>query len=159
MIDSAQKRGELIGHLEAALELADELNGGRTGFLIEQALDEARAQQFKPFRQVARFTMVSHLTHFASCKLAPPCRERARTAIAELADIPAQPCGRDCGDRSVRRSNPDLRAAVCLSCCGPWTAATAVVCGDSQSVGGVAGSTDGRSIPVEHGAHLFGARQ
>ena len=51
MIDSAQKRGELIGHLEAALELADELNGGRTGFLIEQALDEARAraQQFKPF--------------------------------------------------------------------------------------------------------------
>src|SRR5260370_435034 len=48
MIDSAQKRGELIGHLEAALELADELNGGRTGFLIEQALDEARAQQFKP---------------------------------------------------------------------------------------------------------------
>jgi hypothetical protein len=46
MIDSAQKRGELIGHLEAAL---DELNGGRTGFLIEQALDEARAQQFKPF--------------------------------------------------------------------------------------------------------------
>jgi hypothetical protein len=27
MIDSAQKRGELIGHLEAALELADELNG------------------------------------------------------------------------------------------------------------------------------------
>jgi hypothetical protein len=31
---------------------------------------------------------------------------------------------------------PDLRAAVCLSCCGPWTAATAVVCGDPQSVGG-----------------------
>jgi len=37
--------------------------------------------------------------------------------------------------------------------------ATAVVCGDPQSVGGVAGSTDGRGIPVEHGAHLFGARQ
>jgi hypothetical protein len=31
------------------------------------------------------------------------------TAIAELADIPAQPCGRDCGDRSVRGSNPDLQ--------------------------------------------------
>jgi hypothetical protein len=43
MIDSAQKRGELIGHLEAALELADELNGGRTGFLIEQALDDTVA--------------------------------------------------------------------------------------------------------------------
>ena len=37
--------------------------------------------------------------------------------------------------------------------------ATAVVCGDPQSVGGVAGSTDGRGIPVEHGANLFGARQ
>src|SRR6266498_2809172 len=81
------------------------------------------------------------------------------TAIAELADIPAQPCGRDCGDRSVRSSNPDLRAAVCLSCCRPWTAATAVVCGDPQSVGGMAGSTDGGGIPLEHGAHLFGARQ
>jgi hypothetical protein len=71
MIDSAQKRGELIGHLEAALELADELNGGRTGFLIEQALDEARAQQFKPFRQVARFTMVSHLTPFCLVQARP----------------------------------------------------------------------------------------
>jgi len=81
------------------------------------------------------------------------------TAIAELADIPAQPCGRNCGDRSVRGSNLDLRAAVCLSCCRPWTAATAVVCGDPQPVGGVADSTDGRGIPVEHGAHLFGARQ
>ena len=60
------------------------------------------------------------------------------TAIAELADIPTQPCGRHCGDRSVRGSNPDLRAAVCLSCFGPWTAATAVVCCDPQSVGGVA---------------------
>src|SRR2546430_1187293 len=96
----------------------------------------------------------------------PPQRLRLRgsdrapwTAIAELADIPAQPCGRDCGDRSVRGSNPDLRAAVCLSCCRPWTAATAVVCGDPQSVGGMAGSTDGRGIPLEHGAHLFGARQ
>ena len=39
------------------------------------------------------------------------------------------------------------------------TAAIAVVCSDPQSVGGVAGSTDGRGIPVEHGAHLFGARQ
>ena len=71
------------------------------------------------------------------------------TAIAELADIPAQPCGRDCGDRSVRGSNPDLRAAVCLSCCRPWTAATAVVCGDPQSVGGMAGSTDGGVINLK----------
>ena len=31
-----------------------------------------------------------------------------RTAIAELEDIPAQPCGRHCGDRSLRGPNPDL---------------------------------------------------
>ncbi len=55
MIDSAQKRGELIGHLEAALELADELNGGRTGFLIEQALDEARTCQARPLFSYCRF--------------------------------------------------------------------------------------------------------
>ena len=57
--------------------------------------------------------------------------------------------------KGLRGSNPDLRAAVCFSCSGPWTAATAVVCGDPQSVGGVAGSTDGRGIPVEHGALDF----
>jgi hypothetical protein len=51
MMDSAQKRGELIAQLEAALALADELNDGHTGFLIERALDEARAQQFKPVRR------------------------------------------------------------------------------------------------------------
>jgi uncharacterized oligopeptide transporter (OPT) family protein len=33
----------------AALALADELDDGKTGYLIERALDEARAQQFKPF--------------------------------------------------------------------------------------------------------------
>jgi len=31
--------------------------------------------------------------------------------------------------------------------------------GDPQSVSGVAGSTDGRGISVEYGAHLFGAGQ
>jgi len=48
MIDSAQKRGELIRHLEDALALADEIQDGQTGFLIERALDEARSRQFKP---------------------------------------------------------------------------------------------------------------
>jgi hypothetical protein len=54
MMDSVQKRGELIAQLEAALTLADELNDGHTGFLIERALDEARAQQFKPGRPERR---------------------------------------------------------------------------------------------------------
>jgi hypothetical protein len=45
MIDSAQKRGELIRHLEDALALADEIQDGQTGFLIERTLDEARSRQ------------------------------------------------------------------------------------------------------------------
>jgi hypothetical protein len=47
-MDSAQKRGELIALLESALALAEEINDGTTSYLIERALDEARAQQFKP---------------------------------------------------------------------------------------------------------------
>jgi hypothetical protein len=48
LIDSAQKRGELIRQLEEALALADEIQDGQTGFLIDRALDEARSHQFKP---------------------------------------------------------------------------------------------------------------
>jgi hypothetical protein len=47
-MDSAQKRGELIALLESAQALAEEINDGTTSYLIERALDEARAQQFKP---------------------------------------------------------------------------------------------------------------
>jgi hypothetical protein len=35
MIDKADKRGQLIRHLEDALALADEIDDGRTGYLIE----------------------------------------------------------------------------------------------------------------------------
>ena len=49
MMDAADVRGKLIRYLEDALALADELNDGTTGYLIERALDYARAQQFKPF--------------------------------------------------------------------------------------------------------------
>jgi len=44
--DEAEKRGQLIRHLEEALALADEMEDGQTGFLIERALDEARSRQF-----------------------------------------------------------------------------------------------------------------
>jgi hypothetical protein len=47
MIDVAAKRGELIKHLEDAMAIADELEEGTTGYLIERALDEARAQLFR----------------------------------------------------------------------------------------------------------------
>ena len=47
MIDSAPKCGEIIKHLEDALALADELEDGATGSLIERALDEARSRQFR----------------------------------------------------------------------------------------------------------------
>jgi hypothetical protein len=50
MTDEAEKRGELIRHLEEALTLADEIEDGQTGFLIERALDEARSRQFRPIR-------------------------------------------------------------------------------------------------------------
>jgi hypothetical protein len=47
MIDPVTKRGELIKHLEDAMAIADELEDGMTGYLIEMALDEARAQFFR----------------------------------------------------------------------------------------------------------------
>ncbi len=49
-MDDADKRGTIIRHLEDALALADELEDGATGYLIERALDEARSRQFKPAR-------------------------------------------------------------------------------------------------------------
>jgi DNA-binding ferritin-like protein len=48
MRDDAEKRGKLIRQLEDALALIEELNDPMTGYLIERALDEARAQQFRP---------------------------------------------------------------------------------------------------------------
>lgn len=39
----AEQRGRLVKLLEHALEIADQLNDGNTGYLIERALDEARA--------------------------------------------------------------------------------------------------------------------
>jgi DNA-binding ferritin-like protein len=47
MIEPAEKRGDIIKHLEEAMAIADELEDGATGYLIERALDEARAQQFR----------------------------------------------------------------------------------------------------------------
>lgn len=45
MTDHAEKRGQLIRHLEDALALADEVEDG---LLIERALDEARSRHFRP---------------------------------------------------------------------------------------------------------------
>src|SRR6266508_6804893 len=137
------------------------------------------SERLSPNRSSAAYTIDMHESDFSEATGAPRIHGELLKLGFEVAEStvskymigrrgpPSQswrtflrnPCGRDCGDRSVRGSNPDLRAAVCLSCCRLWTAATAVVCGDPQSVGGMAGSTDGRGIPLEHGAHLFGARQ
>jgi hypothetical protein len=51
MTDEAEKRGQLIRHLEDALALADEIEDGQTGFLIERAIDEARSRQFRRLRE------------------------------------------------------------------------------------------------------------
>ena len=45
MNDGRIKRGAIIRYLEEALALADELEDGETGFLIERALDQARSKQ------------------------------------------------------------------------------------------------------------------
>jgi hypothetical protein len=69
MIDSAQKRGELIGHLEAALELADELNGGRTGFLIEQARSTRRERNNSSRSRPSQLTHERVWVGLAACVL------------------------------------------------------------------------------------------
>jgi hypothetical protein len=47
MTDVAEKPGRLIKVLEEALAVADDIEDANTGFLIERALDEARASQFR----------------------------------------------------------------------------------------------------------------
>src|SRR5262249_18389743 len=68
-------------------------------------------------------------------------------------------CGRHCGDRSMRGSNPDIGMPVCVPRHGPRSTAADLVCGNSAPDGGVAGATDRGGIPMGHGADLFGARQ
>ena len=51
MTEFERKRYQMIEHLEQALALADELNDSLTGYLIERALDEARAGDFRPGRK------------------------------------------------------------------------------------------------------------
>ena len=46
-----QARGNLIRILEQALAAAEELGDGATAYLIERALDEVRAQQFRLSRE------------------------------------------------------------------------------------------------------------
>jgi len=41
MNDAAEKRGQLIRHLQEALALADEIQDGPIRYLIERTLDEA----------------------------------------------------------------------------------------------------------------------
>ena len=80
-----------------------------------------------------------------------------RAAIADVADIPAQPCGRHRGDRSLPGSNPDVRMPVCISGVGPRSTTAALVCCDPAPDRGVAGAADRGGLPVGHSADLFGA--
>ena len=85
--------------------------------------------------------------------------QASRAAIANLADIPAQPCGCYRRDRSLRGSNPNLRVPICRSRRRSRPAAAALVRGDPIPDGGVAGPTDRGGISVGYGADLFSARQ
>src|SRR5439155_4840154 len=64
----------------------------------------------------------------------------------------AQPCRSHRGDRSLRGSNADLRASVCLSGSGPRTATAALVRGDAAPDRRVAGAAALGGVPVERGA-------
>jgi hypothetical protein len=46
-MDLAEKRGEIIKHLEDALSIADDIEDGEVGYLIERALDAARSRLFR----------------------------------------------------------------------------------------------------------------
>jgi DNA-binding ferritin-like protein len=46
-MDAAERRGELIRKLEDAMALAEELKDDTTAYLIERAIDQARADQFR----------------------------------------------------------------------------------------------------------------
>jgi hypothetical protein len=46
----SKMRRDLIGVLQNAMQLAQDLDQPRTAHLIERALDEARSQQFRPKR-------------------------------------------------------------------------------------------------------------
>jgi hypothetical protein len=46
-MDLAGKRGEIIRHLEDVLAIADEIEDGEAGYLIERALDAARSRLFR----------------------------------------------------------------------------------------------------------------
>jgi hypothetical protein len=54
MSDEPAARRELIGFLENALAIADEIEDRRTGYLIERALDEAAIKSIQPLEQVSR---------------------------------------------------------------------------------------------------------
>jgi len=62
MKDEPEKRGRLIKQMEDALLLSEGLNDPTTGYLIECALDEARAQQFRPPQAVSGIVKIAKPT-------------------------------------------------------------------------------------------------
>src|SRR5438034_4583784 len=116
------------------------------------------SERLSPNRSSAAYTIDMHESDFSEATGAPRIHGELLKLGFEVAESTVS-------KYMIGRRGPPSQSwrtflrNVCLSCCRPWTAATAVVCGDPQSVGGMAGSTDGRGIPLEHGAHLFGARQ
>jgi hypothetical protein len=52
MRDERELRNKLMEHLEAALAITDELRDGTVGYLIEVAMDQARAGDIDRLREV-----------------------------------------------------------------------------------------------------------
>src|SRR5438552_13292749 len=66
----------------------------------------------------------------------------ARSAITDVEDLRVQSNGGDCGNRSLCGSDDCVSTTIRVSGSRPRSAAVAVVCGDPQSDGGVAGAAD-----------------
>jgi hypothetical protein len=77
MTDQGAARGELIRYLVNALAIADELEDGMIGSLIEQALDQARSQRGKR-RVWHTVTGLSELREAASEFATPVVKKEAQ---------------------------------------------------------------------------------
>jgi len=115
MIDSAQKRGEIVKHLEDGIALADELEDGATGYLIERALDEARSRQYRHGIQCRRpspgprlGSPRATLSRLANCvkRFDFHLVQRYDDGDLELRKVPLKDGGRCERRREAKRGNP-----------------------------------------------------
>jgi hypothetical protein len=77
--------------------------------------------------------------------------QASETTGAKLDDLPAQPRGRDCGGRSLRRADDRLQVALWPGHPGPRSAEVDTLCGDGTSDCGVDRATNCRGVSLGSG--------